>query len=152
MELNEDLKFEINVFGQYIRITPISKIYYESNLDWDKNWIKTQIEVKSGSFMGCYKADLTTFDFKNLKEDLILLYNNLNEEIVFKDLEGYLELIFKGDNTGNITIKITCNDRPGIYSTELKFEMNFDKTYIMPLVKRLENITNRFQIIGNFNK
>ncbi|MGV6943515.1 WapI family immunity protein [Sphingobacterium kyonggiense] len=152
MELNEDLKFEINVLGQYIRITPISKIYYDSNLDWDKNWIKTHIEVKSGSFMGCYKADLTTFDFKNLKENLSILYNNLNEEIIFKDLEGYLELIFKGDNTGNFTIQITCNDRPGIYSTELKFEMTFDQTYIKPLVMVLENITALFPIVGDYNK
>lgn len=72
--------------------------------------------------------------------------------MTFNDLEGYLELIIEGDNTGNFTIQITCNDKPGIYSTELKFEMHFDQTYIMPIIKRLENITNRFQIIGTFNK
>jgi len=149
MELDEDLKFEINADGQFIRITPIGKMYDDS--DWDKNWIKTQIEVKSGGFIGSYEADLTTFDFKILKEDLSRLYNNLNDKMTFNDLEGYLELIIQGDNTGNFTIQITCNDNPGIYSTELQFEMHFDQTYIMPLVKRLENITNRFQIIGNFN-
>ncbi|MEI5984971.1 MULTISPECIES: hypothetical protein [Sphingobacterium] len=149
MQLDEDLKFEINDDGQFIRITPIGKM--NDGSDWDKNWIKTQIELKSGGFIGSYEADLTTFDFKILKEGLSRLYNNLNDKMTFNDLEGYLELIIQGDNTGNFTIQITCNDKPGIYSTQLQFEMHFDQTYIMPLVKRLENITNRFQIIGDFN-
>lgn len=116
----------------------------------DKNWLKTHIEVKSGGFIRAFESDLTKFDFNNLKEDLNILYNNLNEEIVFKDLEGYLVLIFIGDNTGNLTIHIICIDRLGIYSNDLK-EMNFDEAYLKTLVKIFDNFTKQFPIFGDFN-
>ncbi|WP_313191021.1 hypothetical protein [Sphingobacterium sp.] len=74
----------------FISITPIHRINYFSDFDWDKNLIKTRIEIKAGGFIVSYETDLTTFDFKNLKEDLSKLYNNLNEKIIFNDLEGYL--------------------------------------------------------------
>ncbi|MGX1641623.1 WapI family immunity protein [Sphingobacterium sp. NPDC055431] len=149
MELDEDLKFEINASGNFIRITPIHRIIYFSDLDWDKNVINTRIEVKAGGFIGSYETDLTTFDFKNLKEDLSKLYNNLNEKIIFNDLEGYLQLIFEGDNTGNFTIQITCIDQPGIYSAKLKYEMLFDQTYIKPLIKILDDILKQYPIVGD---
>ncbi len=54
MEFDEYLKFEINDSGNFIRITPIHHFNYFSDLDRDKNWINTRIEVKAGSFIGSY--------------------------------------------------------------------------------------------------
>ena len=150
MDIDNNFEIEIRGSGNSIAIQAISLINYNSNLDWDKNWVKTKITATGGVFSGTYEADLTTFDFENLKQDLNSLYENLNGEIEFSDLEGFLKLEIKGDNTGNFNIQVTCNDQPGIYTSELVFEINFDQTYIKNLVNKLNNITRQFPIVGNF--
>lgn len=95
---------------------------------------------------------MTTFDFLNFKHDLNFLYNNLSGKIEFKDLEGYLLIIIDGDGNGNFATKIVCNDRPGIYSTDLIFTLGFDKTFIKEMVYNLNEITKSFPIVGDYTK
>ena len=88
----EDLEFQIKSDGNFLKINPTGLIYYGSNLDWGKNWIRAMITVQGGVFSGKYNADLTTFDFDNLKCDLEKLDENLGGEMEFDDLEGFLSL------------------------------------------------------------
>ena len=150
--MENELIFQLNDLGNFLIIQPIELEYEKSNLDWDCNWINCHIKVKSGSFNGSYKAELTTFDFENFKHDLNCIYNNLNGKIEFKDLEGYLTINIVGDGTGNFASQIICNDRPGIYSTELTFELGFDQTFIKEMVYNLNEITKSFPIVGDYNK
>ncbi|MNT58872.1 hypothetical protein D3C72_1963360 [compost metagenome] len=119
----------------------------DATSNWDKNWLKTKISVQAGAFSGIYDADLTTFDFENFKQDLNSLYENLNSEIEFKDLEGYLYMKIKGNGLGNINAEISCSDDPGINAATLNFELNFDQTYIKPVIQRLNNITNKYPVV-----
>ncbi|MBD1432379.1 hypothetical protein H8B06_06045 [Sphingobacterium sp. DN00404] len=144
------LNIEIKDIGNYIRIEPLQRLYYESESDWDKNWISTQITVAAGAFSGTYTADLTTFDFKNFKHDLNNLYDNLNGSLEFRDLEGYLKLIIKGDGIGHFNLQATCCDKPGPDSAELRFELSFDQTFIRPMVNSLKEITEKFPVIGDY--
>lgn len=121
-------------------------------MDWDKNWIRTVITVQGGVFSGRYNADLTTLDFDNLKCDLEKLYENLGGEMEFDDLEVFLSLKIVGDGTGNFVAEITCNDTPDINSSELKFQISFDQTYIKDMLRSLDQITKRYPIIGDFKK
>ncbi|MCY4779077.1 hypothetical protein ORI89_05410 [Sphingobacterium sp. UT-1RO-CII-1] len=150
--MNEDLEFQIKSDGDFVKLNPAGLIYYDSILDWDKNWIRTVITVQGGVFSGKYNADLTTFDFDNLKCDLEKLYDNLGGEMEFDDLEGFLSLKIVGDGTGNFVAEVTCNDAPGIYSSELSFQISFDQTYIKDMVRRLDEITKRHPVVGDFKK
>ena len=150
--MENELIFQLNDLGNFLIIQPIELEYEKSNLDWYCNWINCHIKVKSGSFNGSYKAELTTFDFENFKHDLNRIYNNLNGKIEFKDLEGYLTINIVGDGTGNFASKTICNDRSGIYSTELTFELGFDQTFIKEMVYNLNEITKSFPIVGDYNK
>ena len=78
--------------------------------------------------------------------------NYVKTEIEFKDLEGYLTINIVGNGTGNFASQIICNDRPGIYSTELTFELGFDQTFIKEMVYNLNEITKSFPIVGDYNK
>lgn len=145
------LSIEIKDAGNYIRIEPLRIINYNSDLDWDKNWISTKITLAAGCFTGVYTADLTTFDFENIKHDLIHLYDNLNGSLDYSDLEGHLKLTIKGDGIGHFQTKVICCDNSNVDSAELHFNLTFDQTYIKPLVQKLNEITKRFPIIGSYD-
>ena len=36
----EDLGFQIKADGDFLKVAPTGLIYYDSNLDWEKNWIR----------------------------------------------------------------------------------------------------------------
>ncbi|MFD2556064.1 WapI family immunity protein [Sphingobacterium tabacisoli] len=148
----KDLEFQIKADGNFLKIAPIGLIYYDSNSDWNKNWIRAAIKVQGGVFSGRYDADLTTFDFDNLKCDLEKLDGNLSGEMEFDDLEGFLSLKIVGDGTGNFVAEVTCNDTPDINSSELKFQIYFDQTYIKDMVHSLDEITKRYPIVGDYKK
>jgi hypothetical protein len=84
--------FEINNSGNLVRLEPVGLIKYNSDLDWDKNWVKTNVTIKGGMFSGQYEADFMTVDFERFKQELSPLYNNLKGTASFNDLEGYLKL------------------------------------------------------------
>jgi hypothetical protein len=147
MDELDDFTIGLHSGGQSISITVIGLLVIDATSNWDKNWLKTKISVQAGAFSGIYDADLTTFDFENFKQDLNSLYENLNSEIEFKDLEGYLYMKIKGNGLANINAEISCSDDPGINAATLNFELNFDQTYIKPVIQRLNNITNKYPVV-----
>ncbi|HMR19333.1 MAG TPA: hypothetical protein PKA53_08545 [Sphingobacterium sp.] len=88
MEFETEIEIK-GLGGNSIIIRPIGLINYNSDLDWDRNWVKT---------------------------------------------------------------KIICNDQPGLYSSQLKYEVHFDQTYIKDWVRKINEVTKIFPITGDFNK
>ena len=68
-----DTNFEICDAGDLIRLEPIQVYDDNSQLDWDRNWVRTKVTVKGGAFSGEFTADLMTTDFELFKRDLINL-------------------------------------------------------------------------------
>ncbi|WP_313185970.1 WapI family immunity protein [Sphingobacterium siyangense] len=147
MEELDDFTIGLHVGGRSISIKVIELLYNNASSNWDKNWLRTKISVRAGAFSGTYDAELTTFDFENFKQDLDSLYENLNMEIEFKDLEGYLSIKMKGNGLGNINVEIQCSDKPGVYASTLKFELNFDQAFIKPIVQTLKNIISKYPVV-----
>lgn len=139
--------FEISNSDDFIRVETLEFVKYNSDLDWDKNWVKSKITLKIGVFSGEYNADFMTVDFNRFKEQLLVLYNQLNGGAMFYDLDNHLAIKITGDGNGHLTVNIKASDEPG-YGGELSFNLYIDQTYIMPLVKHLNNITEAFPIIG----
>jgi hypothetical protein len=148
MEEIQDLYFELSNSGNLVRIEPKGRIEYNSDLDYDKNWINTKVTIKGGNFSGQYTADFLTRDFNFFKSELSKLYDNLKGATTFCDLEGYLELKIIGDGFGHFDVAVKACDNPGIYGSELTFNMEFDQTQIKKLTNQLGEIMNEFPIIG----
>lgn len=151
MDKRQEIYFEIFDSGDLVRLEPIELIRYNSDVEWDKNWIKTQVTIKGGKFSGQYTGDFMTFDFEKFKQELSILYDNLQGTANFNDLEGYLELKITGDGIGHFEVDVKACDQPGVNASELTFTMGFDQTEIKDLVNQLDRITKQFPITGDLN-
>lgn len=143
---DEELFFEIFDSGDFIRIVPIKYKYSGDSDVWDKNWLDIKIEVKADAFAAKYNADLRTYDFKTLKEYFEYIYNHLDGEFKFEDIEHHLEFNLKGDGIGHFEIYCIVTNNPGYMESSLSFYLSIDQTQIMPLVRQLDNIVSRFPI------
>ena len=151
MTERHEIYFELFDAGDIVRLEPIELINYDSNIDWDKNWVKTKVTVKGGKFSGQYSGDFMTVDFEKFKQELSRLYDNLKGTANFNDLEGYLELKITGDGIGHFVVDVKACDQPGINASELTFTMGFDQTEIKNLVDQLDRITKQYPITGDLN-
>ena len=140
----QELYFELSDSGDFVRLEPIERIHYDSDLDWDHNWVKTRVTVNGGCFSGQYSAEFMTVDFETFRKEFSRLYDNLKGNVNFSDLEGYLQLKIVGDGIGHFEVQVTACDKPGIEGSELNFTINFDQTYLKQLEYQLEKITEKF--------
>ena len=149
MSERQDISFEMFGSGDFVRLEPIELINYNSDLDWDKNWIRTKVTVKGGNFSGQYVGDFMTVDFERFKQELSKLYDNLNFSASFNTIEGYLDLKIIGNGLGHFEVNVLACDQPGIDESQLKFKMSFDQTQIKDLVYQLDLITKKYPIVGD---
>lgn len=149
MTERQEIYFELLDAGDIVILEPLELFKYNSDLDWDRNWVKTRVTVKGGKFSGQYMGDFKTVDFEKFKQELSQLYFNLEGTSNFSDLEGYLELKIAGDGIGHYDVDVKACDQPGINTSELTFTMGFDQTELNDLVNQLDRITNQFPINGD---
>ena len=145
-----DLYFEICDAGDIIRLEPIQTHDNTSQLDWDRNWIRTKVTIKGGAFSGQYTADFMTTDFELFKRDIISLDKNFKGTAKLEPLEGQLVLNIGGDGLGHFKVKCKATDQPG-YGGTLSFVLSFDQTELARLICELDKITKAFPIKGDFN-
>jgi hypothetical protein len=145
-----DLYFEIVDAGDIIRFEPIQTYDDTSQLDWDRNLIRTRITVKGGAFSGQYTADFMTTDFELFKRDIKNLDINFKGTAKLEPLERQLVLNINGDGLGHFEVKCTATDQPG-YGGTLSFILSFDQTELPRLIRELDKITKAFPIKGDFN-
>lgn len=89
------------------------------------------------------------YDFHNFKQELAKFYDNLNETVEFKDLEGYLNLKIIGDGLGHFEVIVNACDHPGINGAHLSNTLNFDQTQLKKLLNQLNRIIKHFPIIAD---
>jgi hypothetical protein len=80
--------FELKDSGDFIRIDLLKLTYPDAKLDWDNNWIKSNVRVKAGAFTGQFDIELMTTDFEKFKQELSRLYDKLDGTALFDTLEG----------------------------------------------------------------
>jgi hypothetical protein len=147
MENSLNRKFEIADEGNYLRIEPLTRLQFGSDIKSDRNWIDTRISVKAGGFIGQYTMLISTGDFEYFRRDLAGLYDDLAGKIKFSPLEGQLTLDITGDGIGHFRVSGEARDNAGS-GNQLYFELNFDQTNIKELVSQLEGITRDFPVVG----
>lgn len=143
-----DTNFEIFDAGDLIRLEPIQVYDDTSQLDWDRNWVRTKVTVKGGAFSGQYTADFISTDFELFKRDMKNLDKDFKGTAKLEPLEGQLVLNIKGDGLGHFEVKCTATDQPG-YGGTLTFTLSFDQTELGRLINELDKITKAFPIKGD---
>tara|TARA_R100000306_G_C4310566_1_gene109960 strand:+ start:102 stop:590 length:489 start_codon:yes stop_codon:yes gene_type:complete len=149
MTAEKDLYYEIEDSGNYIRIGINGLNFPNAKFDWDRNWINTLIEVKAGAFSGSFNAELITTDFEKYKNNLEIIYDNLNEKVEFKTIEGQIKIDIKGDGFGHFSAVCQLIDKVGI-GNKLEFDLNFDQTQIPKMIRQLEKIIEIYPATGEF--
>lgn len=148
MTHHSEIYFEIFDRGDLIRVEPYQAVKYNSQHDWDKNWVKTRVTIKSGVFSGQYVADFMTTDFELIKRDFKNFDKDFNATAKFEPLEGQLVLNISGDGLGHFEVECIARDQVG-YGGKLSFSINFDQTELTRLIIELDKITKAFPISGN---
>ncbi len=134
----------------FVRLEPIPAFDDSSHLDWDRNWERTKVTVKSGAFSGNFTADFMTTDFELFKRDLKTLDKDFKGNARLEPLEGHLVVNIAGDGLGHFEVKCKAADYPGFGAT-LSFVLSFDQTELSRLIHELDTITKAFPIRGDCN-
>ncbi len=145
-----ETNFEICDEDDFIRLEPIQVYDNTSQLDWDRNCIRTKVTVNGGVFSGQFMADFMTTDFELFKRQIRNLETDFKGTAKLEPLERQLILNISGDGLGHFEVKCSASDEP-VYGGTLSFILSFDQTELAKLIIELEKITNAFPIKGNFN-
>jgi hypothetical protein len=127
----EELAFKLSSNGDMILITMKSIT--------NDGWIESDVEIKAGGFTGSYNAAFMVYDFSLFRDQLKLIYDDLNGIAKFISLEGQLQINIKGDGLGHLMADCIAMEKVG-YGNELRFQIDFDQTYIPMLLKQLDSI------------
>lgn len=146
---SNNLYFEICDGGDIIRFQPIQAYDDTSQLEWDRNLVRTKVIVKGGVFSGEFTADFMTTDFELFKRNLKNLNNDFKGTAKLEPLEGQLILNITGDGLGHFEVNCKATDQPGFGGT-LSFTLNFDQTELIRLIVDIDKITKAFPIKGDF--
>ena len=143
--MEDEIYFEITDGPDIIRVEPLQWSHPNADNDWDRKWIQSRITIKGGAFRGQFGCDLILSDFESFKNELRKAYDNLEETVTFKTLEGQIEIKCVGDGLGHFEVDCEVMDEAGIGNT-LNVTMSFDQTAIPELVRQLDTISNKFSI------
>lgn len=149
---SSDTYFEISANGNYFRLEPFAYERTGSDNYYDDNWVRTKISVKGGSFSGQYEATMLASEFEYLQKGFSLLYDNLHGGLEFTDLEHNVTLKINGDGLGHFATEVTANYNNGEAYSRLTFEINFDQSYIKPILAQLDRLTKEFPVITTNKK
>ena len=141
------MKLNIQESGNYLIIEDLKYSYSNDKEDdsYDRNWLNGLISLKAGKFAGKYSAYFQTIDFYNLKEQLEILYNDLNGTVKFSTLEDQLKMEFIGDGLGHFQVDCKAVEEAGVGS-ELNFIINIDQTDLKSIINELIQLTQNLPV------
>lgn len=135
--MEEELFFEINESGRYLKLIP-SRFLYD-NGEFDEDLLGVKILAKSGGLQANIHGVFMWQDFKSLYIEMQKLSNELNHSFEFENLESDLHLNVKGDGVGNIYITISVYE-DFTHDSKLIFTLNPDQSFLNDILKQLYKI------------
>jgi hypothetical protein len=113
----------------------ISLKIFEDDINSSSNTIMT-VSVTSDGFFAKADMDIDIKEFAAFANKLSAVYESLSGTATIKEPYGHQKFIsFNADKTGYITVKgFLCDD---LKNNELRFENNFDQTYLKPFSQQL---------------
>ena len=107
---------------------------FETDIDLPVNSI-LNIKVESNGFTASTSMDIDVKEFHKFAHELLNVYNSLYGSAILKETYGSSFVMFKAINNGHIYVNgIVDNHCENGYEQELKFENEFDQTYLKDFV------------------
>ena len=76
------------------------------------------------------------------------LENNLAGTAEFSTMESQIELLLRGDGIGHVSVEGTVFDQAGV-GNKLSFRLEIDQTYLPQIVRSLDDVLQRFPVLGS---
>ena len=93
------------------------------------------IKVESDGFAALTSMDIDVKEFHRFAHELLNVYNSLHGFAILKETYGSNFIMFKAISNGHIHVNgITDNHCRNGYEQELKFENEFDQSYLKDFV------------------
>lgn len=110
---------------------------YEEDIEIPTNSI-LNVKIDSDNFTALTTMDININSFKTFASELLNIYNSLDGSVILKENYGDNYIEFNAKHSGHIFVNGVVNNlcRNG-YTQELKFENEFDQTYLKEFVKKI---------------
>jgi hypothetical protein len=146
--VNDDLFVRIGSASDHaIVVRPTRRERPESTEYWDGNWVIADVEVAAGAFRGRYGTSLRAEELHAFRDGMRALGSKLDGLAAFKTIEEQLRIQIVGDGRGHFHAACHAIDAPGDGS-RLTFDVDFDQTELVPIVRALDRICDAFPIVG----
>ena len=134
--------------SDYLKLEVVGRRFDTSESSYfDRNLLNVATSVHVGGFDGLIGAEIRTDEFRKFRDELALLYQNLDGEARLYVLQGWVDLTFRGDGLGHVEVRGTVTDYPGIGNV-LKFELGIDQTFLPDLISQLDNLESEYPTLG----
>ena len=141
------MKFHLLGEETTIEIDVLYRNYPNSSDYWDGNWVTSKINIKIPGYLVNFDADLRIDELRDFANEIKLMSKLLKGKAILNNLDNYLHIECEMDKLGKIIWTAeTCY--PSGYGAVLKFEFESDQSFLIGLIKELENILTAFPVIG----
>lgn len=135
--LGSETKVEIKIF---------ERLYPESIGSWERDWVKSAISVEIPGYSANFLADLRTEEFKEFRDQLAAMNQELEGTGSLISLENAIEAKAVMDSLGGIYWEVsTCY--PIGTGAVLTFGFDSDQSYLYQLVKELDEVLKEFPVL-----
>ncbi len=106
---------------------------------YDANWLKTTVSAAAGPFLGSFRANLTTYEFAKLHEQLAEVVERLSGRVDFESTESDIVLSVEFSHRGTATVSGLL--RPNASErTTLSFSFETDQSTLSETVRQLDRL------------
>ena len=134
--------------GDHVALHPLCRSHPDATDYWDGNWLKVEVDVRTGAFRGKYVADLRVEEFENFRAQLDSLYKSLRGEAALNSMEGWVSVRLAADRLGHLKAECEVRDQPGMGS-RLLFTLDLDQSFIPTMVAALDDVMRRYPLVGH---
>jgi hypothetical protein len=114
----------------------------------DGNWLKVEVNVRAGAFHGNYVAELRVDEFRDFREQLVVLHESMKGEAVLNSREGWVSVRLAADRLGHVKAECEVRDEPGMGS-RLLFTLHLDQTFIPTMVSAVDEVMQGYPLVGH---
>jgi hypothetical protein len=147
---DSEWKFLIGTEGDFpdnIVVSVLGRAHPQYTDFWDGNWLSVKVAIQAGGFKGNYAADFRNEELARFHAALVRLYAAQEGVAAFETMEGQLSLKLTRDRLGHIAVEGIAQDDAGI-GNKLHFHFGIDQTYLPALIAELDEILDKFPVIG----
>ena len=114
---------------------------------YDANWLKTTVSVAVGPFSGSFNANLTTWEFAQIQEQLAEAVKLLSGRLNFESAESDVVLSVEFSHRGTATVSGLLRPN-GSERTTLSFNFETDQSMLSETVRQLDELAVRLPVRG----